>query len=365
MAKYDFSEIRSAVDARVAKGILPGVALCVNIDGHRAYEYTCGYDKDAIFRLASMTKPIAAVAVLRECEAGRLDVHDKVSKFIPAFAHMKVGRVEGGKIAETGDALREITLYDILTHSSGLGSGEVGDINYADFSRKKHKTLEQAVGEYARFALDFSPGEQSFYSGLTALDVAARIVELTSGIEYGEYVKKYITDPLGMKDTAYRLSPAQKKRVVPMYRLSDDALSMTRTDMGCEGHAGFPEDCVSGCTALFSTMEDYSRFAEMLRRGGEYEGARILSPQSVRELSTRHFDIWGYAVYVRGEKSSEQPLSEGSFGWSGAYSTHFWVDPALNLTAVYMTNLDNAGGSGAVTAKEFEHCVGGVIYGHI
>lgn len=377
MNGFDFSLVKEATDARIARGILPGAVLCVNIEGKRVYEYCAGYSdvenktplrKDAIFRLASMTKPIAVAAVLREQDAGRLSVKDNVSKYIPAFAQtVKVGKLdEHGNVVFDKKAARELTVEDLLTHGSGLGAGPVGDKQLAEGNRTHWHTLEEAAAGYAKWYLDFSPCTSQFYSALTALDVAARIVEITSGQSYEAYLKEHIFAPLGMKDTTYHLRAEQKTRLVPMYRLSDAADGITpEPHFGYAGHDGFPEGCESGCTCLFSTMEDYSKFAEMLCGEGETNGVRILSREAVRAMRTPYFEdgfagmnpyfIWGYAVRVRcAAKDGEQELTPGSYGWSGAFNTHFWVDPARKLTAVYMSNLNNAGGAGAVTAFEFE-----------
>ena len=138
------------------------------------------------------------------------------------------------------------------------------------------------------------------------------------------------------------------------------------------GFAGYADGTVSGSWGLFSTLNDYSRFARMLLRGGELDGVRILKEETValmataNELSVKEnmgsVQNWGLSVRVREKTTSSQPLSAGSFGWSGAYGTHFWVDPELGYTAIYMLNLNGAGGSGAPTVSEFESCVAsGVI----
>ena len=154
---------------------------------------------------------------------------------------------------------------------------------------------------------------------------------------------------------------------MPLYKLSDSADSISLTDVKT-AHEGYAENCVSGVTGLIGSMDDYSKFAEMLCGGGQYRGVRVLSEKAVEKMRTPHFPFgfagmneffdWGYGVRVcSAKKSGVQELTPGSFGWSGAYSTHFWVDPVRKVTAVYMANLDNAGGAGAATGFEFERNV--------
>lgn len=373
LKKYDFSRVENAIDENIEKGVLPGAVLCVNIGGERVYEYCGGfYDvekgvalkRDAVFRLCSMTKPITAAAVLLQQDRGLLSVKDEVKKYLPEFAHRKVAVMDGGKVRIAGDAKRDMTIEDILTHGSGLGAGAVGDFTYPKDLRARTSDLREMVEAYAAMPLDFSPAESQLYSALVAPDLLSRIVELTSGDDYETFLRKNIFGPLGMTDTGYKLSEAQHERMVPLYRLSDDKTHMTLMD-GVEGHDGFPRGSVSGATGMLSTMEDYSHFAEMLCGEGEYKGVRILSREAVKAMRTPHYPLgfagidvifnWGYLVRVRSERHENiQELSAGSYGWSGAYNTHFWVDPELKLSAVLMSNLENAGGAGSQTAFEFE-----------
>lgn len=371
----DFSAAASCVDARVGKGILPGAVISVAFDGKEVYRYTGGYfniekkipltDK-AVFRLASMTKPITACACMILQDRGMLSVKDKISRYLPSFKKMYVGKIIDGKVTTAAEAAREITIEDVLTHSSGLSSGEVGNAEYPLYGHKAGKGLAETVEGYSRMRLDFSPGSSQMYSPAVALDVVARIVELVSELPYEEFLKKNIFEPLGMTDAAYNLSDEQWSRVPPMYRLNDEATAVTEADYGYKrGFHGFEAGYPGGAAGLFSTADDYVRFAAMLANEGEAYGARILSPQAVEQLRTPHFPIgfagmheyfdWGYCVRVVQKKTGGvQELTPGSFGWSGAYNTHFWVDPQRKLSAVYMSNMDNAGGSGAITAFEFE-----------
>jgi CubicO group peptidase (beta-lactamase class C family) len=373
--EYDFSKIGIDNKKRIEKGILPGVNLAIGINGKRVYEYNDGYSdiekktplrKDDLFRLASMTKPITATAILILQDRGLVNIKDNISKYIPKFKRMYIGKLDDNKnVVKNFEALREITIEDILTHSSGLCSGEVGEIQYKKLGHKEGKNLKQTVEDFSKMFLDFSPGTSQLYSGAVALDVVARIVEIVSKMPYEEFLKENIFNPLQMKDTTYTLNVNQYKRLVKMYRLSDDVKYLNEINLGKKGHDLFPEGYTGGTAGLFSTLDDYMNFTNMLCNKGQFNNKRIISEQAVKMMATPHFENgfagmndyfnWGYAVRtVNASKDDVQMLSKGSFGWSGAYNTHFWVDPVQHLSAVYMSNMDNSGGAGAITAFEFE-----------
>lgn len=376
MNDCDFSTIGNATNERIKKGILPGAIITICIGGEKVYEFIDGYSniekkqpltKNSLFRLASMTKPITAAACLIMQDRGLISVKDKVSKYLPKFKNMFIGEIDGhGILQKRYKAENEITIKDILTHSSGLGSGVIGDMQYNAYGHKDGKNLAETVDGYANILLDFSPGSSQMYSASQALDIVARIIELTSGLEYEEFLKKNLFAPLCMHNTAYRLTKEQWKRVVPMYRLSNDANNINELiDLGRRGFQGFSEGYPGGAAGLISCSDDYVNFANMLTCNGVWKGKRILSEQAVLDMRSPHFENgfagmnpffhWGYGVrVVEQEKDDVQMLSAGSYGWSGAYNTHFWVDPKLNLSGVYMCNMDNAGGAGAITAFEFE-----------
>lgn len=374
----NFTTAGQNAEKRIKEGLLTNAAMAVYINGERVYRHICGYSdrergtvlkEDGIFRLASMTKPITAVACMIACEKGLINIKDKVSDYFPEFENMYVGKMTDGKTEIDYKAKNPITVENILTHSSGLGSGEVGDIEYKNHLRKEGVGLVKTARGFSQMLLDFEPSTSQFYSACVALDVVAAIIEVTSGMPYEEFLKNYIFQPLDMTDTTYRLKGEQKQRLVKLYRLSEDKKTvLPEKDFGYSGFCTFPEGYPSGVAGLFSTLNDYSNFANMLALGGEYRGKRILSERSVKMLSepkhplgmqgiTPYFN-WGYGVrVVSAEKAGVQELPAGSYGWSGAYNTHFWVDPTNKLAAVYMSNLNDAGGADSETAREFEHDV--------
>lgn len=322
---------------------------------------------DAIFRMASMTKPITGVAVMQLYEKGLIDLDTPISKWFPAFENMLIAEeIENNQVVKVRKSTVQLTPRMLLSHSNGLGVSTVTNLH-----NLRVQDLAESVNNYSTDVLAFEPSTAYGYSALYAFDVLARIVEIESGMPYDMYVKRYIFDPLGMVDTTYLPSDEQLSRIVDFVSTKDSQLSLS-TIKPKVGYGNYDDGLVSGGAGLFSTLNDYSRFARMLLRGGELDGVRILNEETValmatvNELSVKEnmnpVQNWGLSVRVRETTTSSQPLSVGSYGWSGAYGTHFWVDPELGYVAIYMSNLSNAGGSGAPTVSEFEACVAsGVI----
>ncbi len=360
-----FIEVKEVVGDRVEKGMLHSAVVGVFKEGKQLFKYNFGCVDRQIFRLASMTKPITAVALMKCVDLGLLSVKDRIDEYLPAFADMKIGKLVDGKIEYDKACKTPITIEHILTHTSGLGSGEVGDVQVTE--RKVPKTLEEAVKDYGGWYLDFEPGTNQFYSALTALDIVSRIIEIVANMPYGDFLKKYIFEPLDMVDTVYKLNEEQKTRLVPMYEINEDRTGSIHKEFknAYAGFDGFYEGYTGGAAGLFSTFEDYSNFTNMLACGGVFNGKRVLSENSVKEISIPRSPIdvynWGYTVLVRGKETAEQPLPIGSFGWSGAYATHFFVDLKSQLSAVMMTNMNNDYGAGSPSIAAFEKVVGKLI----
>ncbi len=364
--------IEKSILADISAGRVGGCCAMVAQDGEVLYEGFYGneaigvnVDEKTIFRLASMTKPVTSVATLICIDRGLVALDDKVSKFIPGFAKMQIGRMnENGELEIVGDAEKEITVLHLLTHSSGLGSGDVGNYALSKMSREKeHSLLEYAVEHYSHSALDFEPFSGQFYSAIFGFDVLARIVEIVSGMPYNEFVEKEIFKPLGMVDTTFTVSDEQYARVIPMHTFENDTPGTCELARGGM-FEGLPVTYFMGGAGLASTMRDYHKFAQMLLCGGEYNGVRILSKEMVEKMSTPQLprelmpysERWGLGVRVIVEEEYQR-LPVGAYGWSGAYGTHFWIDPVNNITAIYLKNSRYDGGSGAETAAQFERDV--------
>lgn len=368
--KTDFAQIGRHNWDRIRGQLLNGAACCVTLDGKTAYQGIFGaanieqnekLRKDTMYRLASMTKPITAVAVMMMVERGKIDLDAPVSELLPEF--------KGQKLVGGGLPHREITARDLLTHSSGL-SQEHGDEQakavYSALSAGE-VTLEKVVHGWARLELDFEPGSKTGYSALAGFDVLARMVETQANMPYADFAKLAIFEPLKMTDTTWYPTEAQWNRTATLYAAENGLLSPQ--DIGRVGFGGFPACYSAGGAGLMGTLSDYVRFARMLLNEGELDGARLLESETIRLMRTPQLDpaktegvgeteTWGLGMrVVTAGQSDRQPMTKGCFGWSGAYGTHFWVDPQKKLTAVYMSNLTTAGGSGAETAREFERDV--------
>jgi CubicO group peptidase (beta-lactamase class C family) len=318
--------------------------------------------KDAIFRMASMTKPVAGVAILMLAEEGRLRLTDPVSRFIPGFKDLQVAiakpeasagsaRAERGRAPEPGiytvPAAREVTVRDLLTHTSGLQSGGTGSRAAGRAApRLKTDTLATHVPKLAAGPLDFQPGSEWRYSALAGIDTLGRIVEIASGQTFDQFLKQRIFDPLGMKDTAFVVPADKQSRLVTLYESENGALVKQPTPDWLDTTTLF-----SGGGGLYSTAEDYIQFAQMLANSGEWNGRRLLSPRTVERMGTNHVgDLYaksgrsgnpgqGFGLTVRvvtDRAAATSPLANGSFGWSGAFGTFFWVDRQDQLAAVLL-----------------------------
>lgn len=330
-------------------------------EGFSRLDKSEGIKENSLFRLASMTKPITGVAFMQLFEKGLVDLDTPISEFIPEFKEMQVAvKIEDEKITETEKAARRITPRMILSHSSGLGSGNTGIIQSRYI--KKQPTLAETALKYADSVLEFQSGTKQAYSATWAFDVLARVVEIVSGQEYFEYLKNNIFEPLGMVDTTYFPEGDQITRTVDFCTRTENG--MVKKNISPKvGFGSFGAPLVGGGAGLFSTISDYSKFARMLLCGGELDGKRILKKSSVDLMRTNQTvstpsgeaeTMWGLSMFVRRENDF---LPNGTFGWSGAYGVHFWVDVERGITCIYMMNLTNAGGAGEPAAHEFERDV--------
>ena len=316
--------------------------------------------RDAIFRMASMSKPVTGVAILMLMEEGKLRLTDPVSRFIPEFRNTKVaipkasaapaggGRGAADREPEiyTVPAEREITIRDLLTHTSGLESGGAGSRAGARMApRSTASTLAAYIPTLGAVPLDFQPGTQWRYSALAGIETLGRIVEIVSGQTFDQFLKTRIFDPLGMKDTAFYPTEDRMPRVVTLYERREGKLTRTDTPAWLATKTLF-----SGGGGLWSTADDYIAFAQMLVNGGVLNGKRLLGPRTVEMMATNHVgDLYsgvgqrqkgiGFGLTVEvvlDNVAANRRESNGSFGWDGAFGTHFWVDPKERLAGLLM-----------------------------
>src|SRR6266571_7481346 len=357
--------IAPALQAYVDAGRLPGLLAVVARHGKLAYVGTVGsldvehgraLRPDAVFRIYSMTKPITSTAIMQLHEHGKLRLDDPVSRYIPAFAGVKV--YAGGSAAQPvlRDPDRPVTVADLLTHTSGLTYGVFGTTPVDTIYRRAilfnpRWTIAQLVDSLARLPLAFSPGTKWSYSFAT--DVLGRVVEVVSGTTLDRYLDSALFRPLGMRMTVFHATQAMDGHIMPAYSRGADgklhAMSpLLSPEFTAEGRL------LSGGGGLLSTAGDYLRFAQMLLNGGELDGRRVLQRETVELMLQNHLPPslipititpdwppghsgFGYGGAVRVDSDSAAPGAAGSFRWAGSASTFLWIDPHADLIAMVWT----------------------------
>jgi CubicO group peptidase (beta-lactamase class C family) len=317
--------------------------------------------KNSIFRVWSMSKPVTGAAILMLMEEGKLRLNDPVSRFIPEFKGMKVAVIEektgaAGTPASTQaakvdfytvPATREIIIQDLLTHVSGLGSGRASNSEIKKVADKPGKTLAEYIPLWGATPLDFQPGSRWTYSPLAAFDTLGRIVEVASGLTFDQFLRQRLFDPLGINEFFFVPSEDRLSRIPTTYHREDGTLRKTEAI----NHL-FAPGYFSGGGGLMATAEEYAKFGEMLLEGGQLNGKRVLSPRTIDLMSSVFVPDttpgrlpgrgFGLSVQVISDPvAAGQRVSTGSFGWDGAYGTHFWVDPKEKIVGVMMIQTDN------------------------
>ncbi|MBQ1258336.1 MAG: beta-lactamase family protein [Clostridia bacterium] len=358
--------IRSRLNAYTDRGDIAGGSILVRKNGETVAEVYAGeadialgvpVTKDSIFRLASMSKPVAAAAVMLLVQENKVDITDPLCKYLPEFKDLCVGiKEENGRIAPvTPD--RPVTVEDLLRHRSGMGQGEIS-ASFGVNEVHQGMTLKERAEAVARCPLDFQPGAEAGYSALTAFDVLGRVVEVVSGTAFEVFLKEKFFDPLGMTDTTFFLNEAQKKRLVRLY----DRSGGTLTDSYAPGEISSPFmfSYPSGSAGLFGTLTDYDKFVQMLAG----RGVRILTDETLGKMAQAdqsHMSktgAWGLGMHVFNRKSvSSRALSQNTFGWSGAFGTHFYIDPVNDVTMTLMVNRMDIGGSDSYVSFGMEEAV--------
>jgi CubicO group peptidase (beta-lactamase class C family) len=358
--------MQRAIDAQEISGAVTAVARRGRVAHFEAQglmdrESNTPMRRDAIFRIASMSKPITGVAILMLMEEGKLRLTDPVSRFVSEFKNTQVAMLKSpaASVATapasgprrpveiyTIPANREITIRDLLTHTSGLQSGGAGSAEAGRLApRDPSETLATHIPKLGAAPLDFQPGTQWRYSALAGIDLLGRVVEVASGMTFDRFLQERLFAPLGMKDTTFVPAGDRMPRVVTLYERADNGLRRIDTPAWLSTKTLF-----SGGGGLWSTAEDYLQFAQMLANGGELNGRRILSPRTVALMATNHVrDLYrgtggniegmGFGLtvdVVLDHVAANMRKSNGSFGWSGAFGTHYWVDPQEKLVAVMM-----------------------------
>jgi len=353
------------VDRHEAGGIVTlvsreGKIVDVNAVGFQDVESRTPMKADTIFRIASMTKPVTAVAILMLYEEGKLQLTYPVSRYIPAFRQMKVANADG----TTANATRQITIRDLLTHRSGLSysflnAGPVGQAyrknGVTDGLSSTPMTTAQGIDLLAQQPLMAQPGSAWNYS--LGFDVLGRVVEVVSGMPFQQFMEERIFKPLDMHDTSFILPDAKASRLATLYSPDGNGGVRPMKDPEDFGNAHMAplstykadRTYFSGGAGLLSTARDYARFATMLVGGGALGNVRLLSPKTVELMASNHTsDIptpglvgpgqaFGLSVRVVIDPAATQTVgSAGMYGWLGIYGTTFWVDPKEQLVSVML-----------------------------
>ncbi|MCZ8379545.1 serine hydrolase [Mycobacterium sp. CPCC 205372] len=365
------ASIRDAVDAGVLAGAVTlvwrgGRIEQVNEIGHRDIEAGLPMRRDTVFRIASMTKPVTVAAAMALVEEGKLALTDPVTKWLPELADLRVLDTPGGPLDRTHPARRPITVDDLMTHRSGLAYffSVTGPLARAYGRISAKQSPDAWLAEIAALPLQHQPGDRMTYSNAT--DVLGVLLERIEGVTLQEVMTERILGPLGMADTGFFVDPSNRGRVATMYKLTDDD-TLSHDAMGPPTTTP-PPFCMGGAN-LFSTADDYLRFARMLLEGGTVDGVRVLSEESVRSMRTDRLTpeqkrqpflgmpFWigrGFGLnlsVVTDPAKSRQlfgPGGAGTFGWPGAYGTWWQADPAADMILIYLIqNLPNFGADAA------------------
>ena len=365
------ASVQEAIDAGLLAGALTlvwrsGEVLQVSELGHRDVHANLPMQRDTIFRIASMTKPVTVAAAMTLVDEGKLALSDPVAKWLPELSDMRVLNAPGGPLEKTHPARRPITVDDLMTHRSGLAYffSVAGPLAKAYSRISPRQGPDRWLAELAALPLQHQPGDLMTYSNAT--DVLGILLERIEGKSLQDVLTERVLGPLNMVDTGFFVAARNRGRVATMYKLEDDD-TLSHDAMGPPPISP-PPFCMGGAN-LFSTADDYLKFIQMLLAGGEVDGARVLSEASVQLMRTDRLTdeqkqhpflampFWigrGFGLnlsVVTDPARSRQlfgPGGLGTFSWPGAYGTWWQADPSQDLILIYLIqNLPNFGADAA------------------
>lgn len=339
---------------------IPGCGLKVRRNGKLIYDKCLGVgdtgsglkvSDDTIFFLASMTKPVVAAAAMILVEKGKLSLDDDLLKFFPAYPEDK----------------KQVTVRHLLNHCSGLGQGKDGNMFFA-MNARPGDSLAERIERMGAMPFDYAPGESAEYSAVVGFEILGRIIEIASGQRLEDFLQENIFKPLGMEDTSFFIPGEKMNRVARIYNSVDGKLEEFSSQMNplLRLTLSNPNYC-SGCGGLKGTLKDYDRFTTMMASGGVLDGARILSEDSITLMRTprqltnaERFPglVWGLGVMVfeHPEKMNVHVVP-GTFGWSGAFGTHMFINLETGLSATYIVSMGDLGGAGSPISRQIEKIV--------
>ena len=361
------SRVERLLQRYTDENLIPGAVALVLQDGKPVFQRAFGWsDKEAgrrmtadtLFRIASQTKAITSAAVLILVEEGKIGLKEPVGNFIATFQKTTVAEKDGAGI-RTVPAKRPITIHDLLTHTAGISYGtnpHVADLyrqrglgpaaGNGWYTADKDEAICRTMERLGTLPFVSQPGEAYVYGYNT--DILGCVVEKASGMPLDDFVRTRITEPLGMKDTRFFVPAAERNRFAAVYASADGVY--VRAPEGAKGQGAYvegPRKSFAGGAGLTSTARDYARFLEMIRLGGSLDGVRILSPRSVRLMTTNQSGTlhstdgigFGYGFRTVDRYGANGLAGVGAFGWGGAYGTTYEVDPESGLVVVFMMQL--------------------------
>ncbi len=349
-------------------GDLPGAVLLVGTKDEIKYHDAIGQanvdgkvtmQKTTLFRIASMTKPITAIAIMMLVDEGKLNVEDAVEKYLPEFKDQMMVASKDKETTTLKKAKRKITLRDLLTHTSGLAGYPSG---MADLYTKRNRTLSETTIAVSQLPLTYEPGTKWSYCN-SGIDTLGRIVEVASGMSFENFLQTRIFDPLGMKDSTFYPNAAQVKTVAINYNKADGKLVVAPNNL-LDVMANPKHPVPAG--GLYSTAADQAKLYQFMLRGGKVGDKELLSEKSLKQMTTTQTgDIktgfvdgmsWGFGWQVVAEpKGATESLSPGTYGHGGAFGTQGWIDPkkgAFYVLMIQRSGLPN--GDASEFRKEFQ-----------
>lgn len=381
-------KITAFMNGKVEDGTMVGGMGVIARNGKIIYQQTYGLadreenrimEDDAIYRIYSMSKPITGVALMMLYEEGKFRLNDPIAMYMPEFANLQVATSTAGtnivsdgttsRTVGSGDesligkwrkAARQPTIRDLLRHTAGMTYGVFGNTEVDQLYRKAGLLGDTTLAEFTKalgqLPLQYDPGSQWHYS--VSVDVQGRLVEVLSGMSFGEFLKQRIFEPLDMPDTDFQVNEGNKDRLTQMYKpegVQANNFFSPATGNGLEVADAFASaryiyggKFESGGGGLVSTARDYLRFSQMLLNGGELDGVRLLSPKTIELMTTNHLGDMpmgfgrsgagfglGFGLVLNPGEVGEVS-SAGEYNWGGAAGTRFWIDPQEQLIGLFM-----------------------------
>lgn len=356
--KEKLQRIASYVEEQIEEGNIVGCSALIfkndkiayhNVWGQRNQNKELAVEKDTIWRIYSMSKPVTSVAIMQLVESGKIKLDEPAATYLPEFADLKVRKKGGG----TEPCKRPMTVRDLLRHTSGLTYGFFGNTKVDQAYRKSgilvtDNNLEETITKLSKVPLLYQPGERWHYSVST--DVLGRVVEVASEMSFKDYLQANIFDPLEMKDTFFTVPKEKQPRFAELYKFKGKKKLVPASPLSSIRFLN-ENSFYSGGGGLCSTTHDYLQFATMLMNNGEHKGKQIVSAKSIQEMTS---DQLPAKAASRGFKFGLgfRIDNQGHYSWGGAAGTRFWVDPKNRMITIFMIQINPyKGGHGKAFKK--------------